>query len=89
MGNQVRTVYRGSSHSDPSHEKDVKTLEDAYIASQVHEYVAGRCIAGKNDVASDFIEKGTQNIRKTIKRWWEQRTFPRATEQYYSESDVD
>ena len=89
MEKQVRTVYRGSSHTNPSHEKDVRTLEDAYMASHVHEYIPSRRIERKNDIALDFVQKGTQNLRKTIEQWWEQRTFARATEQCYDTMGVD
>ena len=89
MEKQVHTVYRGSSHTNPSHEKDVRTLEDAYMASHMHEYISGRRIEHKNDVALDFVQKGTHNLRKTIGQWWEQRTFTRATEQCYDTMGVD
>ena len=89
MEKQVRTVYRGSSHTSPSHEKDVKTLGDAYVASCVHEFVPGHHIEGKNDIAFDFVQQGTHNLWKTIAQWWDQRSFPRATEQVYCDLDVD
>ena len=89
MEKQVCTVYCGSSHTSPSHEKDVKTLGDAYVASHVHEFVPGRRIEGKNDIAFDFVQQGTHNLQKTIARWWDQRSFPRVTEQVYCDLDVD
>ena len=66
MEKQVCTVYCGSSHTSPSHEKDVKTLGDAYVASCVHEFVPGHHIEGKNDIAFDFVQQGTHNLWKTI-----------------------
>ena len=68
MEKQVRTVYRGSSHTSPSHEKDVKTLGDAYVASRVHEFVPGHRIISKTALFMSKVLAGhTSNPASTLK----------------------
>ncbi|KAH7921009.1 hypothetical protein BV22DRAFT_1132613 [Leucogyrophana mollusca] len=80
MESQIKTLRRGTSHTDPSKERDVDRLEDAYTASHVHVQTNGRQFKSKADEVVDVVSNGALYLltKKTLKKWWNNRDFKRS-----------
>lgn len=72
LEHQIRSLCRGSSHSDLSHAKDVSRLKDAYISSNIHVEEQGRAVRTKTDIVQDIITHGAVGLatKNTIAQWW-------------------
>ena len=78
---QVRSLWRGVSHTDPSKAKDINQLEDSYVSSNIHIAEPGRTVRTRADVAKDIVTEGAIRLgtKETIERWWKKRDLLRAT----------
>lgn len=65
------TYKCSKSHTVPTQEKDVDTLQKAYNVSQYHIYTPGQTIERKDDRAKDYIEKGLGKLHsgKVLYKW--------------------
>ncbi|KAI0371405.1 hypothetical protein BV20DRAFT_942425 [Pilatotrama ljubarskyi] len=72
---QFRSIYRGTRHTNPSKDADVKHLEDFYEAAEVHEYQPGRTVTkGSADDFKEFVSEGFNVAARTIlPKWWQRR----------------
>ncbi|KAI9571880.1 hypothetical protein HD554DRAFT_2203154 [Boletus coccyginus] len=72
LKHQIRSLYCGSSHGDPSHAKDVSQLEDAYISSNIHIEEQGCAVHTEVDIVQDIITHGAVGLatKNTIAQWW-------------------
>lgn len=81
MEQQIRSLQRGKSHTNPSKEKDIERLEDSYQTSEVHSEQKGRKMRHASDIITDIVSQGANKLftGKVIERWWEQRDLLWAT----------
>ncbi|KAF7985445.1 hypothetical protein HWV62_5185 [Athelia sp. TMB] len=85
------TFTRGTRHTAPKKEADVKLLQQAYRVARLHEHVDGRVLGGK-DRAKDFATDGALKLvqGKILPRWIDGRTYRRGTRENWDVlQDVD
>lgn len=85
---EFRTISRGTSHTSPSHEKDVSLLAQHYIASKVY-YNKKRHLP-EDDRVDDYVADGFNDAAtKVLPRWIERRDiYTRSTRQIF-DSDTN
>ena len=79
----INPYNRGSKHTNPAKEADVKLLQASYASSHIHRYEEGRTFGGdgSGSVPPDYVALGTDyaKLSATFTKWAEKRTFERAT----------
>lgn len=78
---QVKPLWHGVSHVDPSKNNDINRLEDSYVSSKVHVAEPGRTERTRADIAKDIVTEGAIRLgtKGTIERWWKKKDLLRAT----------
>ncbi|KAA1473667.1 hypothetical protein DENSPDRAFT_780361, partial [Dentipellis sp. KUC8613] len=85
---QLNTLLtRGDRHSSPAKEKDVAMYANIVLNEGWYTYEAGRTVKKPDDRAKDFVTQGIITLfqEKAIERWWNGRSFPRATQEKWLE----
>ncbi len=80
---QFRTIYRGTTHMDPSKEADVKLLDDFYREAKLFEFQTGRAAA---DDVKEVVSDGYQMAAtKILPKWIARRSvYERARTQTWT-----
>ncbi|KAJ8481719.1 hypothetical protein ONZ51_g5810 [Trametes cubensis] len=90
IARQFRTTYRGTSHTTPSKEADIKHLIDLFTESKLHVYCPGRVVPKTSaDHVKEFVSDGvTIAARNIIPKWLERRAvYDHATSQTWTSED--
>ena len=86
MEQEFNTQTRGKRHSTPRKDADVKLLESAYQASNIHGYLPGHKLKGsKRDRVQDTVTKGVEKLHtgQTLQCWNFGRNFPRSLDEIW------
>lgn len=84
------TLTRGKKHRVPQKELDVARLQKEHMESGYHEFLPGRVIKRKSDMARDIASLGSLKLQtKVLERWDHLRRFPRATDQMWGDMVSD
>lgn len=80
---------RGDKHTTPAKEKDVATWRDIVVAEEWFRPKKGRTFKNAGNRAKDFVTEGMASLAqsRTIKEWWDNRTFPRETSERWLDEE--
>jgi len=78
---QVKSLNRGTSHTEPSKERDLGILDQSYTSSAVHVLQEGRRVRTAADRVVDVVSNGLIQLQlgNSISKWWYKRDQERAT----------
>lgn len=86
MEKDFGTLNRGNKHGTPRKDRDVRKLQDAYLASRTHEtFPNGRKAKSAEDRAQDVINVGCISLPIKMKEWVSGRSFRRSMQQKWNE----
>jgi hypothetical protein len=87
LQSMVAGASRGSKHTTPSKDLDIRELVKSYSTSGVHVVKKGRVHRHQADKPSDVVGKGAESLLlgKTLRRWWAKRAgnIQRSKEQIF------
>lgn len=87
MEQQLWTLRRGASHTDPAKTKDIQRLEGIYQTSEIHVQKDGRHARAKADHVEDIVSLGAAHLfsQKTLQWWWNHCSFARSTSELWED----
>ncbi|TBU62392.1 hypothetical protein BD310DRAFT_1036622 [Dichomitus squalens] len=88
ISRQFRTIYRGTNHTTPDKEADIRLLDEHYNRAQLHMYTPGRRTTNTADKVKEFVSNGYYIAQtKIIPKWHARRAaYEHATSQTWPEN---
>ena len=87
---EINHFAHGKSHTSPDTETDIKNLQDAYKAEEIHAFIPGRTLTDK-DKEKDYIalEAESTRLQGMITRWRNNRLSKVDTTEDFDPYDFD
>ncbi|TBU26765.1 hypothetical protein BD311DRAFT_779457 [Dichomitus squalens] len=88
ISRQFRTIYRGTTHTTPAKDADVRLLDEHYNSARLHIYTPGRRTTNTADKVREFVSNGFHIANtKIIPKWHTRRAaYERASSQIWPEN---